>query len=453
MSALPQPTRPLVVPPAPWGFPLPVESRLDNGLRVLAHDVRGQYVLSLRLVVPLRLAVEERRVEGVAAMTARLLDEGTARHGSEEFASLLERHGIAYGSGVSDGALHVDLDVPHRFLVPALGLLRELLAEPVFPEDEVARILRTRLAEIEQERASGAHRAARELLATMWAPQDRASRPTAGSPETVAAMTRTDIADFHARHVGPAGATLVVAGDLGGLDLPEVVDAALADWSAPGHQPVPAPVAPVPAADAARVVVVDRPGAVQSELSVGRPGPDRHVAGGWAPYPVLSFVLGGSPNARVDAVLREEKGYTYGIRTSFRPRTRGGSVVTAGSVRADVTGESLGLLVDILDSARAGFTDDEARAGADYVARTAPGRFATADAIAEEAAALAAEGLSPEFPTQMLRAVGDLDAQALTTAYRGVVDGGWSVVVVGDAEQCVAGIEAAGLGPVTVVPA
>jgi predicted Zn-dependent peptidase len=453
VSSVLQPSRPAVVPPAPWAFPLPQETRLGNGLRVLAHHVPGQYVLSLRLVVPQRLSVEERRVEGVAAMTARLLDEGTVRHGSEQFASLLERRGIAYGSGVSEGALHVDLDVPHRFVEPALDLLHELLAEPVFPPDEVERILRTRLAEIEQERASGGHRAARELLATMWAADDRASRPTAGSPETVGAITREDVVDFHARHVGPAGGTLVVAGDLAGLDLPEVVDAALGRWSAPGHEPAPAPVAPRPAPDAARVVVVDRPGSVQSELSVGRPGPDRHVPGGWAPYPVLSFVLGGSPNARLDAVLREEKGYTYGIRTSFRPRTRGGSVVTAGSVRADVTGASLRLLLDILETAREGFTDEEARVGADYVARTAPGRYATADAVAEEAAALAAEGLPPEFPTETLRDVGRLDAEALTTAYRKVVDGGWSVVVVGDAEQTVPQVEAVGLGPVAVVPA
>ena len=101
---------------------------------------------------------------------------------------------------------------------------------------------------------------------------------------------------------------------------------------------------------ASRIVLVSRPGSVQTEIVVGAPGPDRSVEGGWAPYPVLGFVLGGSPNARVDAVLREEKGYTYGIRSSFRPRRAGGVFLTSGSVRADSTAESLRLLVEILES-------------------------------------------------------------------------------------------------------
>ena len=90
---------------------------------------------------------------------------------------------------------------------------------------------------------------------------------------------------------------------------------------------------------------MDRPGSVQTEIAVACPAPDRSTPHGWAPHPVLAFVLGGSPNARVDALLREEKGYTYGIRTSFRPRVAGGSFVTQGSVRSEVTGEAVELLL------------------------------------------------------------------------------------------------------------
>ena len=252
---------------------------------------------------------------------------------------------------------------PQRHLATAAALVTEALAEPVFPEEEVRRILRNRLAEIEQERASSAHRAARELARTLWDPLDRASRPTAGSTESIGALTRDDLVEFHATRVGPQGATVVVAGDLTGVDVVGVLEATLGTWSAPRHRPVPRPVAPVPAPDAARVVVVDRPGSVQTEIAVGRPGPDRSTPDGWAPYPVLSFVLGGSPSARIDAVLREDKGYTYGIRSSFRPRVAGGSFVTSGSVRSEVTGEAVEILLGILDGARDGFTDAEVRSG------------------------------------------------------------------------------------------
>jgi len=445
--------RPTVGPPRPWAFPAAEEHVLDNGVRVLLHDVPGQHVLSLRVVVPVSLAVEPAGLEGLAAMTARLLDEGTARHGPEEFAQLMERHGMALGAGVSDGGLLVDVDVPRSHLRTASSLVTQALAEPVFPEAEVRRILRTRLAEIEQERASAPHRALRELARTLWDPADRAATPTAGTPESIGSLTRDDVAGFHRSRVGPQGATVVLAGDLSG-DVGSALaalDATLGRWSNDDHEPSPRPVPPRAAADRVRTVVVDRPGAVQTEISVGCPGPDRSTTHGWAPHPVVSFVLGGSPTARVDAVLREEKGYTYGIRTSFRPRVAGGTFVAQGSVRSEVTAEATGLLLGILDGAREGFTEGELRSGTDYVSRTAPGRYATADAVADESASLALERLPVDFTTRNLRAVSELTLEDLDGAYRRTATGEWSVVLVGDADRIVPDLEAVLSGPVGTV--
>ncbi|EAP99955.1 putative protease [Janibacter sp. HTCC2649] len=444
--------RPDVAPPEAWAFPLPDESVTDNGIRLLSYAVPGQYVISVRLVVPLSLADEPADREGVAAMTARLLDEGTARHSSDEFAELMERTGMVLGASVTDGALTVDVDVPQRFLPAALDLMRQALAEPVFPEPEVRRILRSRLAEIEQERASAPHRGARELTANLWAPTERASRPTAGTPDSIGAMSRDDVVAFHRAHVGPLGATLVIAGDLADVDVAQVVTEGLGGWVNPDHVQATPARPPVATGGATRVVLVDRPGSVQSELSVAAPGPDRSIDTGWDPYPVLSFIVGGSPSARVDAVLREDKGYTYGIRASFRPRARGGSFITAGSVRADATVDALRLLVEILGEARNGFSDREIRAGVDYVVQTAPGRYATADAVADEASALAIEGLPLDFQTTTLTRMGELDNARLTTAYSDVVTGEWVIIVVGDAAELRDGIEALDLGPVKVVP-
>lgn len=443
--------RPAVGPPPVWTFPAPQEHLLGNGLRVLLHDLPGQYVLSMRIVVPAPLAGEPTGQEGVSAMTARLLDEGTARHGAEEFAELMERHGMALGAGVSDGGLLVDLDVPQAHLPTAARLVLEALAEPVFPEAEVRRILRTRVAEIEQERASAAHRAARELARTLWDPADRASRPAAGSVESITGLTRADLVAHHARVIGPRGATVVLAGDLAGVPALDLLTETLGSWRAPAHVPPEPAVAPAPAGDRVRVVVVDRPGSVQSELIVGCPGTDRSTPHGWAPHPVLSFLVGGSPNARIDAVLREEKGYTYGIRSSFRPRVAGGLFVTSGSVRTEVTGESMELLLGILEGARDGFTPDELRTGVDYVAKTAPGRYATADAVADETAALALEGLPLDFTTRNLEAVRALSLDDLTEAYRRTVTGEWTVVVVGDAAVVVPDLERRLARPVTTV--
>jgi predicted Zn-dependent peptidase len=425
---------------------------LDNGIRVLHHDMPGQYVLSVRIVVPLRLADEPRALEGIASVMARLLDEGTSRIDADGFAEELERKGVAVGAGATDGSIGVDFDVAKRNLPDALALVTEMLADPVFPETELRRIVDSRLAEIEQERASAPHRAARELIATIYDEGDRASRPTGGTAQTVAAITRDDVVDFHRRHVGPAGASLAIAGDLSGIDLEAVLGRSVGRWANADHRTADGAVPPVPAPERARIVLVDRPGSVQSEFAVACPGPDRHVEGGWAPYPVLAFVVGGSPNARLDTVLREEKGYTYGIRSAFRPRRAGGMFVTSGSVRSEVTADALELLLGILDGAREGFTEEERRSGVDYVAQTAPARFATADAVADEYVMLALDELPLTHTNDQLERVRALSVADLDAAWTGHVTGEWTVVVVGDASVVREGIEGLGRGPVTVVP-
>jgi predicted Zn-dependent peptidase len=453
--------RPLVAPPAPWDFPEATTHDLPNGLHLLTYDVPGQYVLSVRLGLPISLRDEPRDREGVATIMARSLDEGTDRWSAEQFARLLERKGVSFGAGMADSGLSLDLDVVKGNLEPALDLLRQILTEPAFPQTEVARQVRTRLAEIDQERAVPSARAGLEFLRTFYAPDDRSSRPTGGSRQSVATITRDDVVALHAEHVVAAGVTMVVAGDLAGIDVPSIVDTALGGWGSGGrerarHLDRPATLA----ADRARIVLVSRPGSVQTELVVGAPGPDRSVEGGWAPYPVLGFVLGGSPTARVDAVLREDKGYTYGIRSSFRPRRAGGLFLTSGSVRADSTVESLRLLVEILESGADGFSDQEVRSGVDFISKTAPGRYATADAIADEAVSMALDGRTTEFVTSNLRDLRTVDVARVDGAYAafaasagiGAAPGaGWTIALVGDAEAHADAISALQLGDVTVV--
>ncbi len=454
------PARPVVAPPAIWSFPEAQRRVLPNGLTVVTYDVPGQYVLSIRIGLPVPVRDEPRDKEGVATITARTLDEGTARYSSAEFARLLERKGVSFGAGMSDAGMSLDLDVVKGNLEPALDLLRQILCEPAFPEAEVTRHVRMRLAEIEQERATPANRAGIEFLATYFDKDDRASRPTGGSRETVSAITRDDVVAFHRSQVVAHGATLVLAGDLEGIDAFGLVERAVSGWP-PGedaratHLSTPARVA----ADRARVVIVDRPGSVQSEILIGCPGPDRSVEGGWAPYPVIGFMLGGSPNARIDAVLREEKGYTYGIRSSFRPRRSGGLFMTSGSVRAETTVESLQLLAEILASGSNGFSEKGGRSGVDFIGKTAPGRYATADAIADEAEMMALDGRTTEFTTANLRDLATVDVARVAQAWErfsagaglGAEVGGWTIIVVGDAATFRDEVEALALGPVAVV--
>lgn len=442
--------RPAVAPAPPWTFPVPVVTELDTGLRVVVYDVPGQHVWSLRLAIPAPLAGEPRELEGIGTIMARTLDEGSATYDVEQMAELLERRGVAMGAGVGERGFVVELDVTRRHVTGALELLAEALLRPSFPEAQVRRHVRTRLAEIDQERAHPGQRAAIGFAAAFYPAGDRLSRPTGGTAQTVERITRDDVAAYHALTVRPGGATLVVAGDLGTLDVVAEVEQALAGW-APGSAPAtPAPKRPRP--KKSRIVLVDRPGSVQSELYVGCPGPDRTVPGGWAPYPVLGYLLGGSPQARLDAVLREEKGYTYGVRCGFRPRRDGGLFIASGSVRTEVTAEALALMLDLLDGGREGFSEAEVAAGVDFLCHTAPGRYATADTVADEAAQRALEGLTTEHTTQVLREMRALTPKRLRRAYRDWIDGTWTSVVVGDAGALKKGLRRLDRGEMTILP-
>ena len=125
----------------------------------------------------------------------------------------------------------MDLDVSKRHLSEALDLLSQAVREPAFPANEVSRHIKTRLAEIDQERAVPGQRAALEFISTYFDADERASRPSAGTKATISAITPQDLVAFHAANLVPSGATVVVAGDLSGLDVVSEVEAALGSWT------------------------------------------------------------------------------------------------------------------------------------------------------------------------------------------------------------------------------
>ncbi len=450
--------RPSVRPASPWDFPVPRADRLDNGLRVLTYHAPGQHILSVRLAIPAALAAEPLGGAGVGVLTARLLDEGSDGHDAEEMAELLQRHGVAFGAGVVERGFLIEVDVTRRHLVRALDLLREMVLEPTFAPAQVRRHVRTRLAEIEQEHTNPGSRAAIAFVASYYDPAHRLSQPTGGTAASVATLTPEHLRDYHARTFHPDRAVLTVAGDVEGLDVTGAVASSLQGWARPSGRVASLSDGPGEGAAAAgvsggRIVLVDRPGSVQSELYVGCAGPDRIAAAQWAPFPVLGFILGGGPTARLDAVLREDRGYTYGMRCGFRPRRGGGLFLASGSVRSDVTAQALEIALDVLDSGRDGFTDQEVAEGVEYLCETAPSRYATADAVADEAVARALEGLTTADTTQTLREMRSLTPEALTEAYRQYVDGEWISVVVGDAAALETTLADLGRGPVEVLPA
>lgn len=444
--------RPAVTPPGPWSFPQPQEVLLPGGLRLLLVDLPGQHVLSVRVALRGPVSHEHPGTEGSTLLMARALDEGTQTHTDEELADLMERHGIAWGAGAGERGVHLGLEVTARHLDVALELLTEVLVEPTFPQPQVARLVRHRLTDIDHELADPGARVALEFSSAYYDERDRPHRPLGGTRQTVRALSPEHLRERHAA-LGARDGCVVLAGDLSAVPDPAgSVARTLGGWTgsaaAPG-QPGPARRAQ----DAAGIVLVPRPGLEQTELYLGRPGPDRRTPHGWGTYQALGLLLGGSPHARIDRVLREERGYTYGIRAGFRPRSRNGLTVVGGAVRASATVDALAELLQILDLTGDELTQEEVEQARDFIAMTAPGRYQTADAIADELVSLVSDDLPTDTVSRTVEDLRQLTVDRAGAAWDEVRQGpGWTVVAVGDPGHA-EGLAQLGLGPVRTVPA
>ncbi|HBY23582.1 MAG: pitrilysin family protein [Propionibacteriaceae bacterium] len=427
--------RPAVERPGPFHTPAPVESRLDNGLRVLTFQRPGQHVASVGLVLDLPLILEPRDREGVATLCVRTLDEGTRTHPSATFAEVLEDQGAVMSGSAGYGATTLGLSVAAREepFAAALALFAEAVLEPEFGEDEVARQREIRIAQYEQQQVQPAQRATAALRETLIDKRYRASRPAGGTTATVSSVTAVDVRAFHADHYVPHLATLVVAGDFSFDPLP-AIRAAFGCWSGP-H--VARPAHESPDGGAPSVLVIDRPGAVQADVRYGWRTIDR-TDHRWASLQVACYALGGAFLSRLNAVLREEKGYTYGVHLTTGPGRHGALSVVQGSFRSEVAADAIGMIQPLIDVSSRPFTSGEVDSAVTFITGVTPLRLATADGLVDQVATLAAVDLPLSFVDDYLAALADVTPASATEAAVALLPPkGGTLVVVGDAATLV----------------
>jgi len=443
--------RPEVTPPAPWSFPRPEHHRLHNGIEVLLHHLPGQHVISTTVVLDHELAVEPRASEGVTAMVARLLSEGTVAHPGERFAELLENCGAAMGHDVGQTGIQVMMDVPAPNLGPAIALVAEAVRHPELSTDDVHRHVDLRLAEIAQRAANSAATATVEFRRRVVGGDHRVGRPVGGETDQVHGLTPELVRSWADQALRPGCTRIVIGGDLGGGTGPDaagvlaLLEEHFGTWGAgessdPVEHPTPGPGAP-------GCTVVDRPGAVQADVRLGGWGVDRFDPR-WPALRVAGYAMGGAFNSRLNTVLREEKGYSYGVRLGFTPLRSGGWFAVQGSFRTEVVGDAVSLAREILHVRTGGFTADEVRDAQQYLTGATPLQYATADGVVDQSSLQLLMGLPDDYLDQSLAAVLSVGPDRASEGYVSVVDPDrLTCVVVGDAAAVVPQLEAAGLSP------
>jgi zinc protease len=254
------------------------------------------------------------------------------------------------------------------------------------------------------------------------------------------------VKDFWKRHVVPAGARLLVVGDLDGPALRELLPRFASGWSGAALPPV--AQAQVPAIETTRVYLVDKPGAPQSEVRIGNLGVPS-TAPDWYPLNILNFVLGGAFSSRVNMNLREAKGYTYGARTNWTGGLRDGPFVASAGVKTDVTKESVVEFMKELKAIRDGVTEDEVTFARDALLQAMTRQYEAVSALAGMLDSISQYGYPDDYLARRCTQLESVDKQGLDSlADKYIHPDRMAILVVGDAKVVKPGLDELGYGPV-----
>jgi zinc protease len=327
-------------PPAPAAiepaqFPPFQEATLANGVRLVVVERNDLPVLSISLSVPAGSYYDPASKSGLADMVAGLLTKGAGNRTADQIAESIESVGGSISAGAGPDFLTVRADALTPNAELAFQLVGDVVVRPTFPAEEVDLLRKQTLSGLQLERSSPAALASRFFAYGLYGSHPYGVRPT---EETVQAITREDLVAYHAARVKPRNALLVVAGNMSLANARRHADRALAGWTG---APAEVPAAPaVPTRESTELVIVHRPGSVQSNIVVGNTTftPTDPL---WYASSMANRVLGGGADARLFMILREQKSWTYGAYSSLR-RPRGvGAFQASAEVRTEVTDSAL----------------------------------------------------------------------------------------------------------------
>jgi zinc protease len=352
---------------------------------------------------------------GLAQLTASMMGEGTATRSSLELARAAEEMGTSLSTSCGWDGSYVSLQCLTPHLLPSLDLAVDVIRNPTFPASEWERVHGQTLDALRAERDSADARTYRALLRALYGPDHPYRLPIDGDEETVARIGRDDLRRYHERHHGPDQAACIVAGDVDPDRFADALDERLAGWTGPAaeHPEIATPAR----AEHPRILLLDRPGAPQAVVRVGHVGLAR-LDPDFTDILVLNQVLGGQFTSRLNGKLREEKGFTYGIRSHFDCRRGAGPFSIGASLQADRLDEALidlwhefkALVEDRpptlaeLDDARRSLIEGQAR------------QFETPAALVSRYAGLFVHGLPPDHHAQFAERLDGVDVDSLAAA-------------------------------------
>lgn len=433
-------------------FPQVSRRRLSNGLGVCTVEHRGVPVLSFALLLSSGAAADPFDRPGLAALTADMLDEGSGSRSALDIEDALSSMGAQLETEVGADATVLSMLTLPRFADEALGLLSDIVTGPNLAAADFDRVRELRVNRVRQMRKLAPAVADLALARLLYDGHPYGRLPIG----TMLGLEATDVDDvrrFHREVWRPSFATIVAVGDATHDELAGAVERAFGRWEEGPAESTAVGLAPSvmtlqsPRRPTARLAIVDRPGAAQSEIRIGQVAVPR-LTPDYAALLVLNMILGGQFVSRLNLNLREDKGFTYGVRSGFEFRRAPGPFVVQTAVQTGVTADAVR---EVLGEVRAITgprppTPDELDMAKAALTRGYPRSFETAGQIARGLAQLTLYELPDDTLEQFVPLVRGVDLDAVAAASARLDLERMTVAVVGDLEAVGAGLSGLGLG-------
>jgi len=436
-------------------FPGFTRKVLDNGLTLIVANRPAVPIVQMSMGFDAGYAADQFGNPGTAALTMSTLDEGTKRRSSLEISEELGMLGASLSAGANLDSASVSMSALTENLDESLDLYADVLLNPVFPEKEIERIRTQYLAQIKQEKTRPISMALRVMPALLYGDDHAYSQPLTGSgtEESMNAITRDNLIDYHNTWFRPNNATLIVVGDTTMEEFAPKIEKLFRNWSA-GDVPE-KNIAAVENKPSKGIYLIDKPQADQSIIFASRLTPPRAGSDDIA-IDTMNDVLGGLSSSRINMNLREDKHWSYGARSLIWATQAQQPFLMYASVQTDKTKESVQEFLNEMNSiiGEKPVSAEELAHAKQTNTLSLPGRWETGGAVLGSIADIVRFGLPDDYWNNYANALNEVSLEQVADAADIVVEPDELVwIIVGDREKIEAGLKSLDLGDIMLMDA
>ncbi|GJI91720.1 M16 family metallopeptidase [Duganella hordei] len=441
--------------PESLNLPPMQKATLSNGLKVVLAERHAAPIVNLSMMVDAGYASDSQDLPGLAGLSLRMLEEGTPTRGALKISEEFESLGANFSSYSNLDGAFVQLNALKATLPKALDVYADVLLHPAYAQTELDRLKKDQLAAIQREKSNPQSMALRVMPALIYGKGHAYALPLTGSgtEAAVARIGRGDLVKYHQTWFKPNNATLLVVGDTTLAEITPLLEKAFGGWKA-GDVPK-KNVAQVAPPDKPVVYLMDKPGALQSVIYGVQLAPPRNAPDA-VQLQVVNNIFGGVFSSRINMNLREDKHWSYGVRSSLPAAVGQRLYISSSPVQTDKTREALQELVKEyggIAGARP-ITADELVNAQTNETLNLPGSFETAGQLAGAYSAIVQYKLPENYYNTFTQTVLSMTPeQANALAARTIVPGKLTWMVVGDLSKVEAGVRELNLGEVRKIDA